>query len=104
AENNAFVYVLYAGNIVEYAEASKLFTKPYHPYTKALFSAIPKLTGEKEIQGIKGSIPDYLDPPSGCRFHLRCKRKLKICSIKKPELIEVEDSHFVACHLFEKGR
>jgi peptide/nickel transport system ATP-binding protein len=69
-----------------------------------LFSAIPKLTGEKEIQGIKGSVPDYLDPPSGCRFHPRCKRKLKICSIKKPELIEVEDSHFVACHLFEKGR
>jgi len=98
------IYVLYAGNVVEYAETSKLFAKPYHPYTKALFSAIPKLAGEKEMKGIEGSVPDYLDPPSGCRFYPRCKRKLKICSVKKPELIKVEDSHFVACHLFEKGR
>jgi oligopeptide/dipeptide ABC transporter ATP-binding protein len=93
-------YVMYAGTVVEAAETSVLLDNPLHPYTKGLVDSIPKLTGEK-YQGIPGSVPDYLNPPKGCRFFLRCNKKLEGCDKEKPEFREVEKEHFVACKLFE---
>jgi len=91
---------MYAGTVVEAAETSVLLDNPLHPYTKGLVDSIPKLTGEK-YQGIPGSVPDYLNPPKGCRFFLRCNKKLEGCDKEKPEFREVEKEHFVACKLFE---
>ena len=96
------VYVIYAGSIVETAKTIELFSNPLHPYTKGLFNAIPKLTGEGIGEGIEGSIPDYLSPPKGCRFSLRCKYLRDECKKEPPPLIEVSKDHYVACFSFKK--
>jgi len=75
---------------------------PKHPYTSGLISSIPKLTGD-EFKGIDGRIPDYIDPPSGCRFHPRCPEVMEICEQEKPELVKVGGGRLVACHLFSTG-
>ncbi len=67
------VYVMYAGTMIEAAETGKLFSDPLHPYTQGLLKSVPKLTGAGFSEGIKGRIPDYIDPPTGCRFHPRCR-------------------------------
>jgi peptide/nickel transport system ATP-binding protein len=95
-------YVLYAGDIVETAESNELFTNPLHPYTKALLEAAPKLTGEGIGKGIPGRIPDYVNPPSGCRFHPRCEYARERCKREKPPLVEVKKGHWVACWLYVK--
>lgn len=92
-------YVMYAGMIVEAAETAVLLDNPLHPYTRGLVNSIPKLTGES-YEGISGSVPDYFNPPEGCRFHPRCKNKLKDCNREKLRLREVQNGHFVACKLF----
>ena len=69
-----WVYVMYAGNIVEGATKEILFERPLHPYTRGLLGALPKLTGGGMAEGIPGRIPDYLNPPTGCRFTPRCSR------------------------------
>ncbi|MEM3449204.1 MAG: ABC transporter ATP-binding protein [Nitrososphaerota archaeon] len=94
------IYVMYAGTIVEQANTRELFENPYHPYTHALLSCIPKLTGEGIASGIPGRMPDYLNPPLGCRFASRCPRALPICQKERPPLMEVEPGHEVACFLF----
>ncbi len=94
------VYVMYAGTIVEEARTKELFAQPLHPYTRALMSCVPKLTGEGIAEGIPGRIPDYFDPPSGCRFHPRCPEALDICRREKPKLFVVSEDHRVACFLF----
>lgn len=94
------VYVMYAGTIVEEAKTKELFAQPLHPYTRALMSCVPKLTGEGIAEGIPGRIPDYFDPPSGCRFHPRCPEALDICRREKPKLFAVSEDHRVACFLF----
>ncbi len=96
------VYVMYAGTIVEVAETEELFENPLHPYTKMLLQSVPKLTGEGISKGIPGRIPDYSNPPSGCRFHPRCPKASPECRFKKPNLIEAEKNHFVACWLYKK--
>ncbi len=96
------VYVMYAGSIVENAKTPDLFSHPLHPYTRGLMTAVPKLTGEGIAEGIKGRIPDYLNPPPGCRFHPRCDRKLPICSRERPSLLRVDDNHEVACFLYQR--
>lgn len=96
------LYVMYAGSIVEVNNTKKLFAEPLHPYTKALIKSAPKLTGEKMSTGIPGSIPNYLNPPTGCRFHPRCKYKLPMCEDKKPPLFTVDENHQVACWLFSR--
>ena len=96
------VYVMYAGSVVETANTIDLFSNPLHPYTKGLFYATPKLTGEGIGEGIEGRIPDYLSPPRGCRFSLRCKHTRPKCKKEKPPLIEVSKDHYVACFLFKK--
>ena len=96
------VYVMYAGNIVEVADTRELFSNPLHPYTKGLLESTPKLTGGGFSEGIKGRVPDYLEPPSGCRFHPRCNLVLSRCKKEKPPLIDVEGNHGVACWLYYK--
>ena len=97
-----WVYVMYAGAIVEGARKEELFSNPLHPYTLGLMSAVPKLTGGGIAEGIPGRIPDYLNPPSGCRFHPRCPRALPECSQKRPPLMKVNEDHEVACFLYNK--
>jgi len=97
------VYIMYAGSIIEEAETRELFNKPLHPYTEGLLLATPKLTGGIG-QGIFGNIPSYLDPPKGCRFYPRCKDRMPICAEKVPPMININNSHRVACFLFNKDK
>ncbi len=99
------VGVMYLGNMVEYADTDSLYAKPLHPYTKALFSAIPIPDPDAKMDRIilEGNIPSPANPPSGCKFHTRCKECMGICSQKAPEYREVEPGHFVACHLYDEG-
>jgi oligopeptide/dipeptide ABC transporter ATP-binding protein len=94
------IYVMYAGEIVEQAPTQELFHAPRHPYTQGLLASIPKLTGE-EVIGIEGRIPDYIDPPPGCRFHPRCAQAMTRCQEVRPELASIGPGHRVACHLYE---
>ncbi|HIH98298.1 MAG TPA: ABC transporter ATP-binding protein [Thermoplasmata archaeon] len=94
------VYVMYAGDIVEVAKADVLFTDPLHPYTQKLLDSVPRLTGGVFSIGIKGRVPNYFNPPSGCRFYPRCDQSLNICKDKKSPLVEVKKDHCVACWLY----
>ena len=98
------VGVMYLGNMVEYAETEPLFSKPYHPYTKALFSAIPVPDPDYKMNRIilEGSIPSPANPPKGCKFHTRCKDCMEVCKYIQPDFIEVEPGHFCACHLYDR--
>ena len=98
-----WVCVMYAGNIVEGGAKETLFGNPLHPYTLGLMGALPKLTGGGMAEGIQGRIPDYLNPPTGCRFNPRCSRELEICSGERPGFHEVEPAHHVACYLHGEG-
>lgn len=98
------IYVMYAGNIVEKALTDEIFENPLHPYTIGLLESIPKLTGEGMKEGIYGRLPNYLDPPKGCRFYPRCKFGTDICKDNKPALYRVTDSHMVACHKYKDGK
>lgn len=96
------VGVMYLGNMVEYSETEKIFNHPLHPYTKALFSAIPIPDPDAKMERIvlEGSIPSPANPPAGCKFHTRCKDCMEMCKCIEPRYREVEDGHFVACHLY----
>lgn len=93
---------MYLGNMVEYAETDDLFAEPLHPYTKALFSAIPIPDPNVKMDRIilEGSIPSPANPPSGCKFHTRCSECMEICKTDAPEYREVRPGHFCACHLY----
>ena len=97
------VGVMYVGKIVEMAPKKALFKNPKHPYTEALLSAVPSVNPKVRQKHIilEGDVPSPINPPSECRFHERCFKKIgKICETKEPELIEVGKNHFVACHLY----
>ena len=94
------VYVMYAGSMVEAAKTADLFSDPLHPYTKALFNAVPKLTGGGIPEGILGRIPNYLNPPPGCRFNPRCPHSMPQCLEGAPPFFNVGESHEVACYLY----
>ena len=98
------VGVMYLGTIVEYADTGKIFSMPLHPYTKALFSAIPVPDPTYRAKRIvlEGSIPSPANPPSGCKFHTRCANCMEICRNVDPELREIEPGHFCACHLYDR--
>ncbi len=101
AETCDRVGVMYAGVVVETAAASDIFQAPLHPYTQGLIRSIPRVTERSErLEVIKGTVPDLIDPPSGCRFHPRCPLAMKRCSREKPRTVEVEDGHEVCCHLY----
>ena len=97
--------VMYLGQMVEKGPADDVYTKPKHPYTKALLSAVPipdpKIAKSNKRIVLEGDIPSPIDPPPGCRFKGRCKEAMKICGEVNPELKEVEPGHFVACHLYK---
>ena len=95
------VAVMYSGSIVEYGTTKKLFTSPYHPYTKGLLAAIPIEGEEKELLIIPGMVPNLIYPPTGCRFHPRCAKRFQPCEFEIPKKIEVEPNYFVACHLYD---
>jgi peptide/nickel transport system ATP-binding protein len=97
------VYVMYAGNMVEVAATEQLFASPLHPYTHGLMDAVPRLTGGGVSDGIPGRIPDYLNPPPGCRFHPRCPQVMDICRQEKPPFYRLSDIHEVACFLYQDG-
>jgi peptide/nickel transport system ATP-binding protein len=88
--------IMYAGRIVEVAPTEVVFEKPLHPYTKMLTSAIPTIEGH-EIQGIGGAVPDMRSVPPGCSFHPRCPDATEKCRAVEPEMVEVEEGHFVSC-------
>ncbi len=95
------VAVMYAGNIVEVADVNELFKNPLHPYTQGLLAAIPRPDASKEeLQSIKGSVPNLIYPPSGCRFHPRCPQVFAKCPTYKPPLIEARPNHYVECFLY----
>ncbi|MBR4290744.1 MAG: ABC transporter ATP-binding protein [Oscillospiraceae bacterium] len=96
------VGVMYLGNLVEYSETEKIFEKPLHPYTQALFSAIPIPDPDYQMNRVilEGNIPSPANPPSGCKFHTRCKDCMEICKHAAPDWKEVEPGHFCACHLY----
>ncbi len=101
-----WIAVMYLGQIVEFGPAEEVFEKPLHPYTKALFSAIPipdpELTRKREKLKAPGEPPSPINPPPGCRFHPRCPFRMDKCSREEPEMIMVEDKHWVKCHLYAK--
>jgi peptide/nickel transport system ATP-binding protein len=100
AETCDHVGVMYAGNLCEIAAVKNLFNAPRHPYTRALLNSVPRLSQKGELQSIEGSVPNLVDPPSGCRFHPRCEHTMTICRQKFPKLVEVGKDHFVACYLW----
>ena len=98
------VGVMYLGNLVEYGEIGDIFRNPLHPYTKALFSAIPVPDPKVKKQRIvlEGSIPSPANPPAGCKFHTRCAHCMERCKTEVPVQKEVEPGHYVVCHLYDK--
>ena len=98
------VGVMYLGDMVEYGNKKDIFAKPMHPYTQALFSAIPVPDPTVKMNRIilEGSIPSPANPPSGCKFHTRCQHCMEICKTVVPKRFEAGNEHFVVCHLYGK--
>ena len=97
------IAIMYAGSIVESATTDRIFKNPLHPYTRGLISSV--VTGRlrgKILHYIPGTVPSLLHPPMGCRFHPRCSYAIEPCKQSRPELLEVEDEHFVACYNMPK--
>ena len=96
------VGVMYLGSLVEYGTTEDIFARPLHPYTEALFSAIPIPDPDAKMNRIilKGSIPSPANPPRGCKFHTRCEKCMEVCKYAAPDWHEVEPAHFCACHLY----
>ncbi len=95
--------IMYAGNMVEYADIETIFKDPAHPYTRALISAFPSIKEERrELNSIAGVPPNLLNPPTGCRFHPRCLHSMDICTKEKPEYTVLREKHIAACHLLTK--
>ena len=100
------VGVMYLGNFVEVGEKDKIYSNPMHPYTQALLSAVPvpDPTAKRERILLEGSIPSAHKPPTGCKFHTRCPKCMECCKTQAPERYEVDDGHYVYCHLYDKER
>ncbi|MEM1588847.1 MAG: ABC transporter ATP-binding protein [Candidatus Bathyarchaeia archaeon] len=98
------VAVMYLGRIVELAETPELYKNPLHPYSIALFSAIPIPDPDVKRKRVilKGEPPSPVNPPAGCRFHPRCEHAMDVCRTVEPPFINVGKAHFVACHLYGK--
>ena len=96
--------VMYLGGMMEFGSKEAIFTNPLHPYTKALFSAVPNPDPTQKMQRIAlgGDIPSPANPPKGCRFHTRCPYAKEVCKHVVPEYKEYEPGHFAACHLLEE--
>lgn len=99
------VGVMYLGNFVEVGEKEKIYSNPMHPYTQALLSAVPvpDPTAKRERILLEGSIPSAHKPPTGCKFHTRCPKCMECCKTQAPERYEVDEGHYVYCHLYDKA-
>jgi len=99
------VAVMYLGKIVEIAGRTQLFSRPQHPYTQALLSAVPVPDPDAARQRIilTGDVPSPINPPPGCRFHTRCPFAFARCSKEEPEMREILPGQFAACHLRDAG-
>ena len=97
------VGVMYLGGLVEVGNTEDIFANPLHPYTKALFSAIPMPDPEVKTDRIilEGSIPSPANPPSGCKFHTRCSQCMERCKTEVPKEIDMGNGHVVKCHLYD---
>ena len=92
------VAVMYAGEIVEIANVKGLFRQPIHPYTEALIRSFPRQYKDQgRLEAISGDVPDLRSPPSGCRFHPRCKHALEQCTREPPRLLDAGPGHKVSC-------
>ena len=98
------ILVMYLGNMMELGETDEIFDNPLHPYTKALFSAVPVPDPDYKMKRIilEGDIPSPANPPKGCKFHTRCSECMNVCKFLEPKYNEVKAGHFVACHLYDK--
>ncbi len=98
------IMVMYLGNVMELGETNEIFNNPLHPYTKALFSAVPVPDPDVKMNRVilSGDIPSPANPPQGCKFHTRCSSCMKVCGLKQPRYNEVVENHSVACHLFDQ--
>ena len=99
------VAIMYLGKIMEIGTREDIFDNPRHPYTKALLSAVPKVSGELEMDKriiLEGDIPSPVDPPSGCVFRTRCKYATERCACMEPKMTDLGNGHSVACHLLEE--
>jgi oligopeptide/dipeptide ABC transporter ATP-binding protein len=96
------VAVMYAGQIVEFANVKTIFKNPVHPYTLGLMRALPKPDNVGKLLEIPGVVPSLINLPMGCSFCPRCDRAQEICKNQKPSMIEVEPGHFITCHLASK--
>ena len=96
--------VMYLGSMMEFGRKEDIFSNPLHPYTKALFSAIPNPNPDVKMNRmvLKGDIPSPANPPKGCRFHTRCPYAKEICKHVVPEYKEYENGHFAACHMLDE--
>ncbi len=97
------IAVMYLGNIVEMGSTADICTNASHPYTQALFSAVPVPNPHRKAkpEELEGELPSPANPPQGCKFHTRCKHCMECCSQTAPEMREISPGHFVACHLFD---
>lgn len=98
------ILVMYLGNMMEKGETDELFDNPLHPYTQALFSAVPVPDPDVKSKRIilEGDIPSPANPPAGCKFHTRCSKCMDVCKFLRPKCVEVTPGHFVVCHLYDE--
>ena len=95
------IAVMYAGYIVENGTTSQIFHQPLHPYTQGLLNSILKFSKRESVaQTIKGTLPNLIQPPPGCRFHPRCLEAMEVCNREKPPFQEIGEGHWVSCHLY----
>lgn len=103
AEICDYVYVMYAGKVVEYSEVHELFQNTSHPYTQGLIRSLPKMeAGQGKLYNIKGMVPDLLHLPQGCRFAPRCEHACERCHCQMPPLYDIGGGHLVRCFLYEE--
>lgn len=98
------IMVMYLGNVMEIGSTEDIFANPLHPYTEALFSAVPVPNPDAKMERImlSGDIPSPANPPKGCKFHTRCPKCMGVCKFLQPKVIDKGNNHFVSCHLFDE--
>lgn len=106
AEVSDDVVVAYAGKAVEYGDVRSIFAQPAHPYTRALYKSLPRISDIRKarLDAISGAVPNPLDFPTGCRFHPRCKYALDFCAEEEPHMLQVRGDHRARCFIYHKEK